>query len=325
MMNKRGFTMVELIVVIVIIAIIAMFGVNLYTKIYKSYDNAKVTYMLQSRTASAADVISARLSARIKDAVIGRKSSDNSFVSLDSVTEKHDILEWLGQASETRDIIPGKDGPGYAGWSGFIDLDNSDTGAESGESEEKSKVGYLVTQGSKIPESSKMIHNLSGWDNFGVVYKSSVVRDIQTAYGFKKDGIAPTNVAIGGPVDGKDEVIKITDSNGATQISNQYYQVYSAYAIVPINIKEYTSKGKKYKVFDLDLRYNYRPFDHTLSKDSFYDANGVSHAIIARNVTLFRFKDDNGAVAFKICVRRDKNDVPDDEVDYIVCKSEVVF
>ena len=42
-------------------------------------------------------------------------------------------------------------------------------------------------------------------------------------------------------------------------------------------------------------------------------------------MSLFRFKDDNGAVALKLCMRDDGRNFDPAELDLNVCKAQVVY
>lgn len=312
---KKGFTLIELIFVIVILSIISMFGANLYTKIYKSYSDARTMSGLQFRTDTALLAITSRLENRIKDSLIGRKSADNSFVGIDSVAEDHDILEWIGQSVESKNL--GTNNPRIPGWSGFIDLQNPRTTRDTTST---TGAGTLISNGSNIPEALRIIQHLTGENSFGVVFKGSVVPDIQNAFGFDVNTHNCTNVAQATAATDPEE-IRITNfenNNSKVQISNQYYLAHTAYAVVPENITQYTSNGQNYNQFDLVLRYDYQPWRGQTYLDG-------RRALIARNVTMFRFKDENGAVALKLCIREDKDEVQSDDVDSIVCKSQVVY
>ena len=77
------------------------------------------------------------------------------------------------------------------------------------------------------------------------------------------------------------------------------------------------------KNFNLLLKYNYRPWS-TVEKDAnSYDK--ASSALLAEDVSLFKFKDDNGAVALKLCMRDDGRNFDPAELDLNVCKAQVVY
>lgn len=331
-MKRKAFTLVELIFVIVIMAIISMFAADLYNKIYISYVQARAISELESRTEIALSIIVSRLEDRIKDATIGRRSSDNTFVGLDSVREDHDILEWLGQSTESRNLTGVQ-----PGWSGFIDLENSKNVKNVVATPTSSAQGRLITPGSNLAGAMAVMKSLmSGSENsFGIVFKNAIVANLENAYGFNLNNYNHYNVAVANS--GGEDILNITNYPGSTsssgrvtnEISEQYYLVHTAYAIVPQDIKTYVVSGTDYREFDLALRYNYQPWQNQNYKDKnakdIANRGNASSAIIAENVTMFRFRDDNGALALKLCMRDGGRNFDPEKLDLIICKSQVVF
>ena len=144
---KKGFTLIELVMVIVILGIISMFGADLYQQIYKSYLHTRALNQLESRTQNAITLISNRLENRIygrtifreHDVVTGGDMTD--FINISAAQARHDVLEWVGQSVETKDIASNK-----PGWSGFIDTGSVPDSATA-------PVGTnfnLTTQGSQL-------------------------------------------------------------------------------------------------------------------------------------------------------------------------------
>lgn len=104
-MMKKAFTLIELILVIVILAILSLIGTNIYTNVYKNYLTSKIVDEVEDKTQLALDQIASRLSDRVKQATIGRKSSnrDDFVLVYDSrLQQDHDILEWIGQSTQSR-------------------------------------------------------------------------------------------------------------------------------------------------------------------------------------------------------------------------------
>ncbi len=71
------------------------------------------------------------------------------------------------------------------------------------------------------------------------------------------------------------------------------------------------------------MKYNYRPWSTVAGDANSY--NVASSALLAEDVSLFRFKDDNGAVALKLCMRDDGRNFDPAELDLNVCKAQVVY
>ena len=352
---KRGFTLIELVFVIVVLGIISMFGADLYTKIYKSYVHVRAVNQLEARTQNAMMLITNRLEDRIKSSTIGRELSSNEFVPISDLTDpKYDILEWIGQSVETRNI--NKRNPG---WSGFMSMsqlkDNTWTAGEQ-------DAGYIantraefnmVSLGSDFPQVANIVENLratayntpSNNTQVAVIFKvvTNDASPTSVGIGFGYDRKVDVNgsnrvlIAVGTPsttgTDNKEsETITINqyplnpNNDKSQEFSEQYYIAHSAYAIVPDQVVTYmkNNAGKVLsKNFNLVLRYNYRPWSTVANDANSY--NVASSALLAEDVSLFRFKDDNGAVALKLCMRDDGRNFDPAELDLNVCKAQVVY
>lgn len=333
---KRAFTLIELVFVIVVLGIISMFGADLYTQIYRSYIHTRAVNQLEARTQNVITLISSRLEDRIKGTTIGRiNSNDNmakNFDDISSITANHDVLEWIGQSIETKNI-----GNSRPGWSGFIDLKSIPA------TEALSRPFSINTQGSSLNGSIvPILQNLRRGSNstvdsetFGIIFRSTtsdLVANIQTFYGYAGDGTR-INIATANASDTNGEVLTIenypTNAVGQREFSEQYYLAHTAYALVPVPPASDPSNADlafapggvaNGKNFDLQLRYNYRPWEAEQ-----YNSNIAMRALVAQDVSLFRFRDDNGAVALKLCMRDNGRNFSPTELDLIVCKSQVVY
>ena len=356
---KRGFTLIELVFVIVVLGIISMFGADLYTKIYKSYVHVRAVNQLEARTQNAMMLITNRLEDRIKSSTIGRELSSNEFVPISDLTDpKYDILEWIGQSVETRNI--NKRNPG---WSGFMSMsqlkDNTWTAGEQ-------DAGYIantraefnmVSLGSDFPQVANIVGNLRATayntpsNNtqvaviFKVVTNDASPTSVGIGFGYDRavraDGRNRVLIAVGTPSDAgsgsmEGETITINqyplnpNNDNSQEFSEQYYIAHSAYAIVPdlggrdsIVYMRDNAGNVLSKNFDLVLKYNYRPWSTVANDANSY--NVASSALLAEDVSLFRFKDDNGAVALKLCMRDDGRNFDPAELDLNVCKAQVVY
>ncbi|WP_298788343.1 hypothetical protein [uncultured Campylobacter sp.] len=116
------------------------------------------------------------------------------------------------------------------------------------------------------------------------------------------------------------------NNDKSQEFSEQYYIAHSAYAIVPDQVVTYmkNNAGKVLsKNFNLLLKYNYRPWSTVADDAHSYDT--ASSSLLAEDVSLFKFKDDNGAVALKLCMRDDGRNFDPAELDLNVCKAQVVY
>ena len=353
---KRGFTLIELVFVIVVLGIISMFGADLYTKIYKSYVHVRAVNQLEARTQNAMMLITNRLEDRIKSSTIGRELSSNEFVPISDLTDpKYDILEWIGQSVETRNI--NQRNPGWSGFMSMSQLRDSTWKADA----DKGDAGYIadtraafnmVSLGSNFPQVARIVGNLRATTYnrpstntqvaviFRVVTNDASPTSVNIGFGYDRavraDGRNRVLIAVGTPSDAgsgsmEGETITINqypfnpNNANSQEFSEQYYIAHSAYAIVPANVVTYTkdNAGNLSKNFDLVLRYNYRPWS-TVAGDA-HSYNTASSSLLAEDVSLFRFKDDNGAVALKLCMRDDGRNFDPAELDLNVCKAQVVY
>lgn len=351
---KRGFTLIELVFVIVVLGIISMFGADLYTKIYKSYVHVRAVNQLEARTQNAMMLITNRLEDRIKSSTIGRDLAVNDFVPISDLTNpRYDILEWIGQSVETRNI--NQRNPGWSGFMSMSQLRDTTWVADT------NNAGYIadtrtpfnmVSLGSNFPQVARIVRNLratayntpSNNTQVAVIFRA-VTNDasptsVGIGFGYDRavwaDGRNRVLIAVGTPsaagsgsIQGETIAINQYPFNpnnaNSQEFSEQYYIAHSAYAIVPANVVTYTkdNAGNLSKNFDLVLRYNYRPWS-TVAGDA-HSYNTASSSLLAEDVSLFRFKDDNGAVALKLCMRDDGRNFDPAELDLNVCKAQVVY
>lgn len=352
---KRGFTLIELVFVIVVLGIISMFGADLYTKIYKSYVHVRAVNQLEARTQNAMMLITNRLEDRIKSSTIGRDLAVNDFVPISDLTNpRFDILEWIGQSVETRNI-----NQRTPGWSGFMSMSQlrdttwvGDTTNNAGYIADTRAAFNMVSLGSDFPQVARIVRNLRATTYnrpstntqvaviFRVVTNDASPTSVGIGFGYDRavraDGRNRVLIAVGTPSDAgsgsiQGETITINqypfnpNNANSQEFSEQYYIAHSAYAIVPANVVTYTkdNAGNLSKNFDLVLRYNYRPWS-TVAGDA-HSYNTASSSLLAEDVSLFRFKDDNGAVALKLCMRDDGRNFDPAELDLNVCKAQVVY
>ena len=356
---KKGFTLIELVFVIVVLGIISMFGADLYTKIYKSYVHVRAVNQLEARTQNAMMLITNRLEDRIKSSTIGRELRTNEFVPISDLTDpKYDILEWIGQSVETRNI--NKRTPC---WSGFMSMSQLRDDKWKAGIEDAGYIGNtraefnMVSLGSDFPQVARIVQNLRATayntpsNNtqvaviFRVVTNDASPTSVNIGFGYDRavraDGSNRVLIAVGTPSAAgsgnmEGETIRINqyplnpNNDNSQEFSEQYYIAHSAYAIVPdlggrdsIVYMRDNAGNVLSKNFDLVLKYNYRPWSTV--RDDANSYNVASSALLAEDVSLFRFKDDNGAVALKLCMRDDGRNFDPAELDLNVCKAQVVY
>lgn len=354
---KRGFTLIELVFVIVVLGIISMFGADLYTKIYKSYVHVRAVNQLEARTQNAMMLITNRLEDRIKSSTIGRELSSNEFVPISDLTNpKYDILEWIGQSVETRNI--NQRNPGWSGFMSMSQLKDSTwtAGTEDAGYIANTRAAFnMVSLGSDFPQVANIVANLRATayntpsNNtevaviFKVVTNDASPTSVGIGFGYdravKADGSNRVLIAVGTPSNAgsgniQGETIRINqyplnpNNDNSQEFSEQYYIAHSAYAIVPDRVVTYmkNNAGKVLsKNFNLLLKYNYRPWSTVAGDAHSYNNNNTGSALLAEDVSLFRFKDDNGAVALKLCMRDDGRNFDPSELDLNVCKAQVVY
>ncbi|NLY03992.1 MAG: prepilin-type N-terminal cleavage/methylation domain-containing protein [Campylobacter sp.] len=310
----KGFTMVELILVIVIIGILSVFAMNIFLNIYRNYVISKSVNYLESKTELVLEQVTAILSDRIHDTTIGRKGDSNNssdIIFIDSVTDQHTILEWIGRSAQSQNLA-GDSPKDSVGWSGFVDLEDSNS-------------SLIKTPGSNLSEAKKAIENITNnSDTLGLVFAGVVPLGVRQGNGYGLDG-KDAEYVMSVKIDDDDTIISNTEYN--KKISQYYQLAHTAYAIVPSQkgklnrdeFVEYDYDGDgvgDFVEFELYLYYDYQPWNGGKFSDTV-----TKKTLLAENVTLFRFRGNAGGIDIKLCMR-DPDFV---EVDYIVCKSKVVF
>lgn len=305
MVKRTAFTMVELVMVIVVLGIVASIGADIISNLYTNYLYTRTTNRLQSQTEITLEQIAKRLQYRIKDSTIARKNS-TTYISLPRVTAAqgdYGILEWIGYSNESlrgEDLTPG--------WSGFIDLDsnNTDSGAKT-----------LFTPGSNLNIADTLIKALT-FGNVGLagaaktpalIFKGKSGFDIDE-YGW--NGVAgdyTIRVSMG-----NNETFSINETTMPNDIYEHYYLSHTAYAIVPTAAINHPTLDD----FNLTLHYNYQPWHNEK-----YDNANTSTAVLAQNVSLFRFRQDGDVVRLKLCLHDNNATGVGDFI--VACKERVIY
>ena len=293
-MRKKAFTLIELILVIVILAILSLIGTNIYTNVYKNYLTSKIVEEVEDKTQLALDQIASRLSDRVKQATIGRKSSDTNNIVLvyDSRLEHdHDILEWIGQSTQSRNLA-GANVDESIGWSGFLDMGIYEDDKD-------------ILIGGTLPATRRVINSISrgGDQNLAMIFQGiSTIRE--NGYGFRR-GENPDKIMVFNMPNNGARITLARDYVGG-EISDRYQIAHSAYAIVPEN-------GNLY------LYYDYRPWIGQTYR------NGRK-SLLVENITLFRFRGFSASgMDLKLCVNAGAENHGVTDNRFVVCKTKVVF
>lgn len=314
---KRAFTMVELIFVIVIVGILAKFGADIYTKVYMNYSHSRAINTLESRTEQVLEVMASKLKNRIARSTVAIKSDKGKISSASpirpiyTITGEEDILEWYGSAEEIK-IIAGT--PPKLGWSGFVDLNSTDTQYNVS----------LSSPGSNIENAQTYMTSLySGAEkNLALVFDSgyrSSIDKIAKDYGWL--GNQAHNEVMVGHYNGNkfmlDEKSNLpnTYSNLYKRIWEEYNIAYTAYAIVPEDVDKFIGESK---MFNLYIYYNYQPWKNGAKFET------GKKSLLADNVSLFRFREENGVLYLKICMRDANKNFESKKLDVIACKVKAV-
>ena len=305
-MIKKAFTMIELVMVIVVMGIVASIGADIIASLYENYLKTRSIDRLQSQTEAVLDQIAKRLKYRIKDSVIARDNDgSNAYVTLSDYTgvPKFEILEWMGKANEsflgehngTR-VVPG--------WTGFVDLDSTDTNRTS---------GTLKTSGSRLDFANNIINALSYGEvdlngtttqRPAIVFKGKDFFDIDQ-YGW--DGVTDGNYTYRVTMQGND-ILDFNETVLPGTIYEQYDLTWSAYSLVP--------EGDA-NDFNLTLHYNYQPWHGEM-----YDDNATKKIVLIEHASTFRFTQFGETIRMKLCINDDNRS---GDYNFAFCKERVIF
>ncbi|MEA2099120.1 MAG: type II secretion system protein [Campylobacterota bacterium] len=295
--NRLAFSLLELIFVIAIIGILGKFGASFLAQAYSDFIYSKINNSLQAQSEMAVETVAKRLQFRIKDSIIRRKSSDNSFVALgdiDNYGDEYNILEWVGSD------IDGYRGDSLPLWSGVIDLD-------------RSSATTLNSPETNTTAINNLINSLS-YDNSDIndsaIYFIGSDTDIN-GYGWNGVALGEHNSSVMHPIKSNSNINEFESGIAGIDFSGvdiyEYYQLsWSAYAV------EHNATTKELKLY-----YDYQPWAGEGFK------NGKS-ATIMEDVSTFRFKAVGSIVKIQVCV---KSDIIDGETkgDYSLCKEKTIF
>jgi Tfp pilus assembly protein FimT len=302
--RRSAFTMLELIFVIVIMGIIGKFGVEFLAQAYKNFIFSSINNRLQSSSAMAVELISAKLQNRIKDSVIARQNAA-TFEALagSTLAENATILEWVGTDME------GFRGDTSANWSGVIDIDNANASTTT-----------LISPGTNTTTINALIDDLSnsgsgindaalyfigsntningfGWDGNAITDQNQVMHPINSIAG---------NVDRFTPIRGDTGAV---NSFSGVDVYEYYKLAWTAYAVVH---EDGDGDGT---ADDLVLYYDYQPW-----RGETYTSVNTKSALLMQDVSTFRFRAIGSVVKIQVCV---KSNLTGEE--YSICKEKTVF
>lgn len=313
--KRRAFTMIELVMVIVVLGIVSMIATDIISKMYQGYIQTKIINELEQKTEMLINQVAKRLNYRIKETAIARKTSDNSFLALNSEEINNsagfNMVEWIGYDNEgflgEYNTTKGFSVPG---WSGFIDV--NDTATANAARTLKSPGSHLSIEENTIKALSNNHVDLttSGVDHPALIFKCPKPDANLSLYGwdYGVGNLADHAYTLAVSKSSEDTfIIDNAQQDANRSICEQYYLAWSAYALVP--------EGGNADDFNLTLKYNYRPW-----YGERYDQN-ASSSVLAEHVSTFRVMQVGETLRVKICVQ--DGNITGEPVGF--CKEKAIF
>lgn len=285
MRNRHAFSMLELVFVIVIMGIIGKFGTEFLAESYESFIFSKVNNTLQTQSTTAIEFVASRLQYRIRDSIIARNTTDDSFTALSQADEDYKMIEWV------QTDVEGFRGITKPFWSSIIDLDNTNTN--------KSCLISPETNTSDIDENiAALTNNSTGFDDGALYFIGSNSDEDSWGWG----GEITTQDKAMHPIKAGDEINKLLPRKDDFEDIDVYeYYKYS-----------WSANGVGIENGNLMFYYNYQPWDG----ETYADGNKT---LIMENVSTFRAMSLGAVVKIQICVKSDLVE------EYSLCKEKTIF
>ncbi|PHQ65442.1 MAG: protein containing prepilin-type N- cleavage/methylation domain protein [Sulfurimonas sp.] len=306
--NRKAFTMLELIFVIVIMGIMGKFGVEFLAQAYNSFIFSNINNTLQSQSGTAVEFISTRLQHRIKDSAIVRNTNINQASTADDIwnllTQSEDenatVLEWVSADIDSfRGISDSVTGVPYLpNWTGIIDVDagnaNFITSPGTDTIEVNSLISILSDGNSTINDAAIYFIGSSSQAN-GWGYDGALITD-------QNASIHPINLVAGLPTRfGSSTTVPVNFSG--VEVYEYYKLAWTANAV-----------AHNFATGELRFYYDYQPW-----KGENYLDDGKSF-VIMENVSSFRFRSVSSLIKVQICVKSNQTNE-----EYSICKEKTIF
>ncbi len=316
-MQRRGFSLIEVIFVLVILGVVASISSQIIVQVYENYILQRAIYSVSRKTELVATQIVNRLTYRIEGTTISKDhqaflngtATNNDWLPIEDVPvggDKYTTVEWIGYDN---DSFASDANPNWSGVANYeYDVNRS----------------RFVTPGSNLNKTATIMSNLSNGRvdltpnrPAGLIFMENnnyytdskeynplcmgMIPELSTS---TRDCIFPvyndTNNSI--------TFTRNRDTNSTIRpkiITERYKLSWSAYAIAP----EPQPNG----LFKLVLYSNYQPWNG----DSYL--NATKHTLMG-NVSVFKFSENGGIIHFKLCATEELGDN-----NISSCKEKVVM
>jgi prepilin-type N-terminal cleavage/methylation domain-containing protein len=357
---KKSFTLIELIIVIVILAILSSITFDILSRVYKNYIQTRELNKLNAKLDSTIEIISTKLSNRIKNSVIVTKypvklnQTDSNQVDFKSIADIKDddkaykVLEWIGQDYEAKNGIWDSNTKHLqTGWSGFVDL-----GYQSHKTQDDPKEFNITTIDSNFTIINIIDRNITASYGFNqdpfesntttLIFSGNdlggdIVEDLNQSYGWYLDSSkqrdAKAVFAIQEYNSYKDSntlktdlnISSITENNDTTLYS-RYFIARSAYAIVPIENNETLEDGRKVNDYNITFVYNYQPWQGDWWNGNTSGHGEANSTLLATHITELRFKKDLDTPVIRLYICIQSPNVEVNSTRYLtLCKEKAIY
>ena len=326
--HKKAFTLLEVIFVTVILGIVASIGSSIIVQVYESYIMQRSVHNASLKTELAINQLSNRLTYRISKSLLARVPDSNGTAPADALAlsevptanTTHTALEWIGYDND------GFSAQTTPAWSGFADLNVSNF-------TQVTTIGSrLTTPDPTIVHEQMILNNLS---RSAIAPAPAILFRGPDTY--RNPAVSPSreyNTTCMHQIDGQGCMfpVALTADNTLTFVTgegdrttgqmvySEFYQLAaSAYAVVPLPTDGPGPNGGRLiagnvEVWDLYFFADYQPWN------GMGYAQG-SRALLARNVSVFRFRQESGGLRLKLCTV----EVTDTNNTISICKEKAVI
>lgn len=299
----KGFTFIELIIVIVILGIIGKFGVEILMQAYENYIYSVSNNRLLAQSEAGVQQIANRLQYRIKESVIVRNGSTGTPNSLATSTMAGDnvVLEWIGYD------IDGWQGDAATTptWSGVIDVDNP-----------LATNILLISPGTDTGRANTVINSLSprnlGLNGSAIFFIGDEGVSVNNGFGWNGAVVGQTgnmhSVNAGGNIN---EFVPAAGNFSNVDVYEFYRLAWTAYAIEMFPDPLPTNPQRR----SLRLWYDYRPWlGETMAQGR--------NSILTQDVDTFRVRAVGDVIKVQLCITN--GDIFNDG-GYSVCKEKSIL